>query len=408
MRRLLLLIVAAAACPAVARAQPLEQRPAPELPGAPLGSPGQWVVTGASGFGIGSTSWSASQASNLSATFSPGVEVFIARNFSVGLALDLSYSDQKGYTAAGALIETTRATYSAGARLGVLLPLSRRFALYPRLTAGYESVRTSEQSVPASHEGPWGSVEALVLFVPQPNFFVGVVPGVSVDAGNQGGPDQGGANVTGGAGILVGGWFGGRQPEPDASAKEGVGAPRLARFGDAGVWVLNAELNAYGHQTVYSGPDQSFYTRYGVVAGADYFVVNHVSLGGSLWGTHVSVRGVAVSTVGVYTNDIGRTGASVRAGVELPLGDSLSLYPRLSLGYGVENYQYAASGAVSQGNDDYVYVDLYAPLLVHLARHFFVGFGPDAATDLSRTYTPGNRNNQSTYVGAGLMVGGWL
>jgi hypothetical protein len=44
----------------------------------------------------------------------------------------------------------------------------------------------------------------------------------------------------------------------------------------------------------------------------------------------------------------------------------------------------------------------------HLARHFFVGLGPEASTDLSRTYTPSSRNNQSTSVGAAVVVGAWL
>ena len=110
----------------------------------------------------------------------------------------------------------------------------------------------------------------------------------------------------------------------------------------------------------------------------------------------------------VYVNDVGRVGGAVRAGVDVPLGASVSIYPRLSLGYGVESFSYAFAGVVTAGHDEYGYVDLYLPLLVHPARHFFVGLGPEVSTDLSRTYTPGNVSDQSTSVGAGLIVGGWL
>ena len=287
--------------------------------------------------------------------------------------------------------------------------MSRRFALYPRLTAGYEAVRTTDGSLAASHDGPWGSVDVVVLFSPVPHFFAGVVPSLTVDAGNAGGPEQGGANVAGGAGFLVGGWFGGAEPDgPIAPEEVDPEAPRPKQFGDEGVWVLNAELAAYGYDTLYTGAvGQPSYVRYGVAAGADYFVVPRFSLGGSLSGAHASVRSTNLGGT-PYSNDIGRTGGTVRAGVDLPLGRWLSFYPRLSLGYGVENFQYAYAAAVNAGSDDYFFVDLSAPLLVHPARHFFVGFGPEASTDLTRTYTPRDTNNKSTFVGAGLTVGGWL
>jgi hypothetical protein len=55
-------------------------------------------------------------------------------------------------------------------------------------------------------------------------------------------------------------------------------------------------------------------------------------------------------------------------------------------------------------------VGIYAPLLVHPAEHFFFGLGPQASTDISRTYTygTGSYDNRRTALGIGLTVGGWI
>ena len=53
---------------------------------------------------------------------------------------------------------------------------------------------------------------------------------------------------------------------------------------------------------------------------------------------------------------------------------------------------------------------LYAPLLVHVARHLFIGFGPDVAHDLTHSYAypNGSTQNHMTTLGAELEVGGCL
>jgi hypothetical protein len=395
--------------------------PPPEPVAAPFGSRGQWVVTGASGIGVGSTTWSGSKASSLWVTFAPGLDLFVVKNLSIGVSLNLAYSDHKGYAVDGTLVETKQTTYSGGARLGVNLPIARRLSLYPRLTAGYQTVHTTEQDVgagstfgassfDAAHDGPWGSIDVPLVFVPKPQFFVAVVPSVTVDAagGGQGGPGQGGAHTTGGAGFLVGGWFGGPPAEAPAEPVEAEPAPRLPRFGDAGVVVLSSELEAYGHQTAWSGPDSLAYTEYGFEAGVDYFVADHVSVGAALWWMQSSAQGVDLRTAAAYTNHESRAGGVVRGGVEWPLGPHLSLYPRLTLGLAGEDYDIESAGKANKGHDDDIYASAYVPLLVHVARHVFVGFGPSGLADLSRTFTPSNTSNKATSVGAGLTVGGWL
>jgi hypothetical protein len=395
------------------RPDPPEPRPPREPKAAPFGSPGQWVVTGASSVGASWTTWSASQASSLWVGFSPGLDRFVVRNFSVGVSLNLGFRDSKGYAADGTLEETKSTMYAGALRLGVNLPIAPKLSLYPRLAAGYASMRTTESasaagSQTAAHDGPWGAVDVPIVWEPKPRFFVAIVPSVSLyPASGQGGPSEGGSDTSVGAGFLVGGTFGGAEPPTEPAPAEEEAGPPPPRFGSNGVLVLTSELQAYGNLTSYMGTDNSS-SSYGLTAGADIFVADHFSVGGALSLGHSSSRGSYVLGGAPYTNDDGTYGFALRAGVEVPLGRHFSLYPRLTMGYGVENFDLESGTSANKGSDGYLYVNLNAPLLAHLARHFFVGFGPYVSSDLARAITPGNRENKGTTVGVGLTIGGWL
>jgi hypothetical protein len=100
-----------------------------------------------------------------------------------------------------------------------------------------------------------------------------------------------------------------------------------------------------------------------------------------------------------------------RVGLDLPLGGAVSFYPRAYLGFGVETQDEKSAGTENTNSQNYVWVALYAPVLVHPASHVFAGFGPSASYDLSRTFTfPGGSSvsNKSTSVGASFLVGAWL
>jgi hypothetical protein len=55
-------------------------------------------------------------------------------------------------------------------------------------------------------------------------------------------------------------------------------------------------------------------------------------------------------------------------------------------------------------------LDLYVPLLLHPARHFFVGFGPDALFDPYHSFSSdgGTSDHLRYFVGASSITGGWL
>ncbi len=395
-----------------------------------FGSRGQWVITGASSVVLSQTSYNGSGATYSSVTFAPGLDTFVLRNFSVGLTLSLGFSDSKGYTADGTFEEDRLTTYAGGLRAGLVVPLSRRVSLYPRLAAGYESIRAGEQDLTPSatstltagatatvaHDGPWATADAPLLLQAAPHFFVAVVPSVTVDGSSgPGEPPYGGPHVSAGAGFELGGWFGG--PEP-ASAAEPV-EPRdpvpdlpprapLPVFGDAGVLALNAELEAYGSATTYGGGTSASSSAYGLQVGADYFVASHFSFGAVLTLTHSESSGAYLLGGAPYRGSHDTDGVGARVGVEIRLGTYVSIWPRGTFGFAVDGHDIESQGQANKGNDSRVFADLYVPLLVHPARHFFVGFGPDAYTDLSRTVTPGNGSNPANSYGAGLIVGGWL
>ena len=53
-----------------------------------------------------------------------------------------------------------------------------------------------------------------------------------------------------------------------------------------------------------------------------------------------------------------------------------------------------------------VVFELFMPILIHPARHFFLGLGPDFYADLSHTI--GNSSNNRTFIGITSTVGGWF
>jgi hypothetical protein len=260
----------------------------------------------------------------------------------------------------------------------------------------------------ASHQGLWGSLDAPVVFEATTHFFVAAVPSVTVEpASGPGGPEEGGSHVTFGAGVLVGGAFGGHDPAPPLAEDPDEPTAPLRRFGSAGTATLDSELELYAHGTSYTGTPNR-YGAYGAAFGGDYFVADHVSFGGGFSVTAIDVAGQNVATRNPYTKTDTAYAFFVRLGVEIPLGKAASLYPRASLGMEGESFRTDEGSATNAGSDSGLYASVYAPILVHVARHFFVGFGPDAYTDLGRTFSPGNQTINATSVGAGLTVGGWL
>ena len=113
-------------------------------------------------------------------------------------------------------------------------------------------------------------------------------------------------------------------------------------------------------------------------------------------------------------------GVTVALGGNFWLGDRVSFWPKLSLGVWESQSKLSAAtgGSVSVngtafpiGPDTVItehaaFTQIYAPFLFHLARHFFVGFGPDCYVDL--VHSANSVDNRRLFLGASSTVGGWF
>jgi hypothetical protein len=407
---------------------PVVPPPPSVVAGPRFGDAGEVVITADSSIGISSTAFSQSDATRFSVGFSPGLDYFVIRHFSVGVDVNVAYANDRSYGADGSLVETGITTVSGGARLGLDLPLGDVVSFYPRLTLGVESLHRESKvvvgrslsvaSIPigAPSEtlvGPWVSVFAPILLHPTTHFFVGAGPALFHEFGKANAdPSIGGERTSIVGRMVVGGWWGGDDAaESRATSVDGPGAPppnrHAARFGDRDVWVLSGELGASLARATYGGVSSSV-TSYSISPSFDYFVAPHVSLGLGGFLGHSSTDALRADGPKVQY-DFTTLEAVGRLGVDIPLSSALSLYPRASLAVGRTSYDEKSGSDESKFAVINVTAGLYAPLLVHFAQHAFGGFGPSVSHDLSNQvedlHAP---NNLATTIGARLIVGGWL
>jgi hypothetical protein len=189
---------------------------------------------------------------------------------------------------------------------------------------------------------------------------------------------------------------------------------RDAEFGDAGEFAISGIFNAsFGHLG-YSSSEASS-TTLNVQPSLDYFVARNVFIGGSLFVQYTkATTGIAVASEG------SSVGAYLRLGGNVPLGKAVSWRPAVSIGawsqhstlhapYGA--YASVGGTAVAVGGsssvDEAVVVgEIFAPFLLHPARHFFLGFGPDLYVDLAHSIN--DASNLRTFLGASSTIGGWF
>lgn len=407
---------AAFACAAALLTSPLfAQDRAPAF-----GDKGQLVVTGSSVMAISWTWWEASDDWRYALTIAPAVDLFVVRNLSLGMGFHFGYMDHEAYGADGSLVETYLTTFRWAFRGGANVPLSPRASWYPQLAVGFESVQAQVQqlagsslSVSASpfgypstkQVGPWVELFAPVLFHPRPHMFVGFGPDVFHDFGDVtgAGSNVGGQRTSVGVGAVVGTWWGG-PARSDPPLAEPAAPPR---FGDASQVVFTSEIAADASTAIYAGiPSKSTILTF--APGIDYFVMRHLSVGAALAIRWSANSGIDASNRLSVTEDLTEASGMLRVGVDFPLATWLSLYPRANLSLGIAAYDEKSGASENKFTANVISVGLYAPLLLHMAPHAFVGFGPVVAHDLVRAYQGSGAQNRTTSAGASMMVGGWI
>lgn len=118
-------------------------------------------------------------------------------------------------------------------------------------------------------------------------------------------------------------------------------------------------------------------TQFGLAPAADYFIIDNLSIGGQVLFSLASTSpsqgtGVSVTTFGI----------APQVGYNIGITDNISFWPKLFFGY--------ESTSVSNNGGSYseAALGIYAPFLYHPVQHFFLGIGPNLATQLISSVTP--------------------
>jgi hypothetical protein len=256
----------------------------------------------------------------------------------------------------------------------------------------------------STFEGAWAELLVPLTLHPAPHLFASFGPSIFHDfAAPQGGGGNGERTQLG-AWLEVGGWFGGQATTDRDDLQQLAAAPR---FGSKHDFAITNAIVFNGFSTSYAGiksSDKSFTLE----PGLDFFVAEHVSVGLTISATYADDTGIDPTTGGEVSFSQHTYSAAPRIGYDFPLGTHVSLWPQLLAGVGKTTGAESENTSSNPNDALYVWLALTAPVLVHLAPHFFVGFGPSFTQDLSRAYTyqTASVQNRQTNVGASTVIGG--
>jgi hypothetical protein len=141
----------------------------------------------------------------------------------------------------------------------------------------------------------------------------------------------------------------------------------------------------------------------------DYFIAPNVSVGAELGIDHLTVS-YSPSAPGygyglaITNNSTGETAISVQArvGYNIPLTETVSLWPRLGLGYTYTSTSFPYAPDVT---GHIIPLSLSVPFLWHPGAHFFLGGGPALVTQLANESAGSNVAKATDYGLLGLIGG---
>ena len=173
------------------------------------------------------------------------------------------------------------------------------------------------------------------------------------------------------------------QPPAASPSRSGTGAIVAGEFGSPGQWVVSADLQLSIIHASSGGA-----TSVLIQPALDYFLAPNFSVGGLISFAHGGAASIGDNTIGFQ----------VRAGYNLKINDTFSFWPRLGLGY-------FRGTSTFMGMDQSAYdipLQIFAPVLWHVAPHLFIGLGPTLTTDLAAT------DSKQTFVGVQSTIGGYF
>lgn len=167
-----------------------------------------------------------------------------------------------------------------------------------------------------------------------------------------------------------------------------AGSP-AAMFGDKGQITLGSETGVTVSTTSTKGADST--TTLTLHPAVDYFFVNNISVGGFL-GIDYAKSGPSKTTT---------FGIGPRVGYNITFSERWSFWPKLGFSYTSSSLTTEVAGVKVDTSGNHVAFNIFAPVMLHPVKHFFLGFGPAIDTDLSG-------DAKQTTIAGRLTFGGWF
>jgi len=164
-------------------------------------------------------------------------------------------------------------------------------------------------------------------------------------------------------------------------------------------------LDIGGSSSSNNGGSQVGFT---VAPAADYFVIDNLSLGLELLFGYASFSPGTGTTGGVGgtsppSTNVTEYGFAPRVGYNIPLGNSVSIWPKVFF----EHAGYSVGGA-GKGYGNIQLLGAYVPILYHPVPHFYVGLGPNILTELGASSDGTSATSKITSYGIFGSAGGWF
>ncbi len=203
--------------------------------------------------------------------------------------------------------------------------------------------------------------------------------------------------------------------EPEPPPPPTTTPARAPRYGSPGVFQITNGFGVGGYYTSFDGSEARYGSAY-FDPGIDWFIVRNLFIGveGSFDYTYAKSYGADGSLIeNVHTN----VGGGVRLGYAIPLGEHVSIAPRISLDVqSVHSTQSVVSGKSSSIGTPLGLpsttsvgpsISAFLPVLVHPAPHFFLGIGPGFYHLFARTLSDPDAGGQQTTLSVHGVVGIW-
>lgn len=181
-----------------------------------------------------------------------------------------------------------------------------------------------------------------------------------------------------------------------ASVMAVAGTAAAEDLGGEGQIAISSDLQLQFSSTSYKAPegeDPESSTTIILAPALDYFVTEGVSVGGQV--AYMSFSQDETSTSGF--------GIGPRVGYALPVGEGMAFWPKVGIMYMSTTTE--VGDAEASGNK--MSLEVFAPLAIQPAEHFFIGIGPALSMDLSSKVEDEDAVKE-TSIGVVTQVGGYF